>query len=504
MSYTQAAGRFAAARTTQERARTTMGTDLPGIRLGIVRGIGYGLFGAPDSFVPAARALGAGLVRAYVYWGQVEPEPGRYDWTVVDALLAQLDPAAETWVTVCCSSPWATRTPTGFLPASPARDADRYARFVAALVTRCAGRVTYWQCDNEPSNTDLLWAGTAAEYVAQLAVFQRSVRGADPAARVVLGGCGHDVLSDVADGPARRFFDHVLGHGRDAFDLFSVHLYGDPHAIPRHLETVRGMMRRHGYERPVLAGEYNGPTLFELPCAQEEFGKAMAEAFGVAPEGGEASGEQAPDRDTMRRLYARADRLPPELRMFMDNCPPALTAKRERITSRQLVTRNVLALAGGVTRTVCWNLAPEGPGHHDPFNLMGFLFGTLALMDFEGTSLVRRAPADTFARLTALFDGVTAVRRVASPHYEDVFAHEVARTGRPPLHVLWRAADVWTGEDEPAVPVRWPWPHPTAHTVDAFGARTRLSAADGRLRVPVSVTPVFLSAEVEAGTEKGR
>jgi hypothetical protein len=48
---------------------------LSDIRLGIARGVSYGLFGAPDEFVPASRALGAGLVRLYVYWSQVQPEP---------------------------------------------------------------------------------------------------------------------------------------------------------------------------------------------------------------------------------------------------------------------------------------------------------------------------------------------------------------------------------------------------------------------------------------------
>lgn len=89
-----------------------------GIRLGIVRGISYGMFGKPDPFVPQIRALGGSLVRVYVYWGQVEPEPGRYDWTVVDAILDQLDPGDEAWVTVCSSSSWATRNPSAFLPSS--------------------------------------------------------------------------------------------------------------------------------------------------------------------------------------------------------------------------------------------------------------------------------------------------------------------------------------------------------------------------------------------------
>jgi len=35
----------------------TSAFDPPGIRLGVVRGISYGLFGQPGEFVPQARAL---------------------------------------------------------------------------------------------------------------------------------------------------------------------------------------------------------------------------------------------------------------------------------------------------------------------------------------------------------------------------------------------------------------------------------------------------------------
>ena len=148
------------------------------IRLGIARGITYGLFGPPEQIVAPARDLGAGLLRVYFFWDQVEPAPGKFDWSVVDSLLAQLDGDMEVWVTVCSSSLWATRTPTDFLPPSPANDPEQYHRFVHALVRHCAPHVQYWQCDNEPSNTDLLWAGTAEEYAAQLAVFSRAVRDA--------------------------------------------------------------------------------------------------------------------------------------------------------------------------------------------------------------------------------------------------------------------------------------------------------------------------------------
>jgi hypothetical protein len=100
------------------------------------------------------------------------------------------------------------------------------------VVRHCAGRVHYWQCDNEPSDTDLLWAGTAAEYVAQLETMYAAVKDADPTAAVVLGGCGYDVFGSEHGSDARRFFDHVVSAGRDAFDLFDVHLYGDASTAP--------------------------------------------------------------------------------------------------------------------------------------------------------------------------------------------------------------------------------------------------------------------------------
>ncbi len=250
-----------------------------GVRLGVVRGISYGLFGAPGEFVAQARVLGAGMIRAYFYWGQVEPEPGRYRWEAVDALLGQLTGDEEVWITLCSSSPWGTRVATDFLPPSPARDQHAYGEFVRRIVEHCAGRVRYWQCDNEPSNTDLLWAGTAAEYVEQLTTFYRAVKDADPGAAVVLGGCGYDVFSSEPGSTPRLFFDHLADAGREVFDLFSVHLYGDVASVPGYLDQAREMMRSHGYLKPVVAGEHGGPQPFEFGEAMAVMQQVFAAAF---------------------------------------------------------------------------------------------------------------------------------------------------------------------------------------------------------------------------------
>ena len=482
--------------------------ELPGIRLGVVRGISYGLFAPPDGFVPQARALGAGLLRAYVYWAQVQPEPGRYVWDTVDALLAQLDGDEEVWLTVCSSSPWATRQPTNFLPPSPATDLDAYASFIGELVRHCGGRVRYWQCDNEPSNTGLLWDGTAEEYVAQLAAMHGAVRRADTDALVVLGGCGYDVLSSGPGSPPRQFFDHLADAGRDFFDVFSVHLYGDPARVPEYVRTARALMGAHGYTRPVVVGEHGGPVLFEFPELEGIIGQVMMAAFAEPPAGQSTdelaaqAGQDTPERRAMTALYARMAELPPRLQMLMDGCTPDLEAKRHRINCRQLVVRTVLALASGVRHTAYWNLAPEVPNYHDPYQMMHLLFGKLPLLDYEGRALTHRHPAaDTFALLAEALRDTTSVVQL---DVRDADVFRVDRAGRPPLFIGWVLRDWFDGEDEPPVPVALPWPAGGATAVDALGHRRDVTVRDGHAHLSVSVTPVLVQPFSRPGDARER
>ena len=222
----------------------------PGAPFGINWGLIYGAQGRAETFMPQLRALGAGIARVFFFWGKVEPDPGHFDWDVVDGFLEQLQPSDEVWITVNSSSLWATRRATDFLPPSPARDVAEYHRFVHALVTRCRGRVRYWQAENEP-NSPVFWAGTAQEYIDQLKVFYQTVKDADPSAVVILAGS--DGLFNPADPQPNDlekagldFFDHLLREGREYFDVFDLHLYGDPYTIPARIEFMRRKMAALG------------------------------------------------------------------------------------------------------------------------------------------------------------------------------------------------------------------------------------------------------------------
>jgi len=466
------------------------------IKLGIVRGVSYGVFGPPTEFMAPLRGLGAGLARVYLTWNQVEPEAGRYDWTAVDALLRQIEPGDEIWLTVVSASRWATVTATDFLPASPAKETTAYSLFVAALVAHCGGRITYWQCNNEPSNAGL-WSGSADDYAAQAQAFAKAVRSADPKAMIVLGGCGYDVLSSPPDSEPRKFFDTVLAQAGDAFDLFDIHLYDNPLKIAGHMIDVRTTMRRHRMEKPVVVGEYGGPTLLGFPKLEPEMQQIMMEAFsgpGPSLDTSElAQQDETPDRKAMRKLYSRMASLPPELQMFMQGCPPELEARRQRIAAREIVTRNLLAMAEGVQLTLCWNLAPEVPNYRDPYNLMGFLSDKLALMDFEGNELGKLEPAaHTFKLFAAMMRGTVEVRRLQAD--DGVTAIEVDRGEHGRLQVLWADGETFDGEDQPARSISWPWPEQTASIVDAFGAPQPTELREGQLVLALTVTPLFVTA----------
>jgi hypothetical protein len=442
------------------------------VRLGIVRGISYGLFGKPDRFLPQLRELGAGLVRVYFYWSQVEPEPDRWSFDAVDTFLDQLDGSEEVWVTVCSSSRWATRQATDFLPPSPAKDLEAYHRFVDRLVRHCAGRVRNWQCDNEPSNVGRLWAGTAAEYVAQLKVMYQAVKDADPDALVVLGGAPFGLPESPPDSPDRQFFDVLLTDGRDAFDLFDLHLYGEASRIPADIETARGLMRAVGDEKPLVAGEYNGPMAEPVSGgrrghagrhgqpvrADAQPAAAAADVHARLPAG---AGGQAPPDQLPRGRHAQPAR-------------PGLRGAQDHLLEP----------------------GPRDPGIREPPVGHGPPVREAGPARLRGHRAVAPPPRRRHLRpvVAGRLTDVDSVVRIEVPGRPSLYLFEVRRRGLGPLLGVWDQRDSFSGEDDPPVAFDWPWPEARAAAVDAFGQPQPAEVRDGGVHLEASVTPLLITA----------
>jgi hypothetical protein len=482
--------------------------ELPGSPLGIAWFIVYGQLGVPTAtFMPALRELGSGFAKVYLFWQQIEPEKGCFDWTAPDAFVVQLQSPDEGLISLFSSSQWAVKRPAALLPPSPAKDLKDYYDFVHSTVSRYKGKVRYWQNDAEPNNP-VFWAGTKEEFAAQLKVFYRAVKDADPAAQVVLGGYdglfvppGMVPLPGQHAGPFRQqkagldFFDYVLREGAGHFDFFDLRLYGDPYTITARVDYMRERMRAFGPVKPVICNEYGGPGLFEfrenhayLPLIQ-----TWSEAV-TSPDGKGMPQTDQHGANRIAELYSQMSSLAPQTQMFMQGCPPELEAKYHRIQSRSVVMRNLLALSDGVQKTLYWDLLYASGPRDD---LMTLMYGKIGLISMENGQLKHHPTADVFKRMAQKLAGVREVTRVLVSGQPSIFLFKVKRDSRAFLYVVWERRDAFTGEDAPPVTTIWPWSEPTAAGVDTFGVKVPVTVAQGKVSLPVSLTPIYVEADVQ-------
>lgn len=462
--------------------------DMPGSPFGVAWFFLYGYLGVPAAnFMPELRRLGADFTKVYLFWNQIEPEKGRYEWSAVDAFVEQLKSPEEGLIALFSSSQWAVKRPSAMLPPSPAKEPADYYRLVYDLVRRCQGRVRYWQNDSEPNNP-VFWAGTKEEFVAQLRVFHRAVKDADPSAVVLAGG--YDGMFRAPDQPpfptqqaSLEFFDYVLREGADAFDLFDLRLYGDPYSIVWRVNYMRRKMNEYGHDKPFFCTEYGGPNFFEFDENRQY--------LPLVNSWSQAVGQTTADSGTNRiaELYRSMDALAPQTQMFMQGCSPAMEAKYHRIQCRGLVMRNLFALSAGVRRTLYWDLL-AGSGARD--DLMTLMYGKIGMLASEGEGLRRFPVADAFERMAAAFAGVRVVKQIDVPGKPALFVFEVDRGERGLLRVVWERRDQFRGEDLPTLSFEWPWEAADASAVDALGEHVPVQVARGQLSLLVSLTPIYI------------
>jgi hypothetical protein len=174
-----------------------------------------------------AAAVGASTIRLDVELSVVFPDPGGApDWTGIDQymglarryhLRVLADLLATPWYLADCPS--GTAFTSSYL--CPPADPDAWARDAEAIAAHTRGVIDDFEIINEP---DARWSflGTAQQYADILAASYTAIHGADPGARVALGG-----LMDIGPGGA-AWLDAVLATpGVDAarsYDIANIHV----------------------------------------------------------------------------------------------------------------------------------------------------------------------------------------------------------------------------------------------------------------------------------------
>jgi hypothetical protein len=152
--------------------------------------------------------------------------------------------------------------------------------------------------------------------------------------------------------------------------------------------------------------------------------------------------------------------------------------------------RNLFAFAAGVQKTLYWQLL-DIRGNRD--NMMTLMYGKIGLLGYEDEALKKRFPtAVAFQRMAKALEGVREVKRVDVPGKPSIFLFEVDRGARGPVFVAWERRDEFTGENSPPVPFDCAWNAEKATAVDALGQTVPVGIAGKRLRLEVSLTPVFI------------
>jgi hypothetical protein len=191
---------------------------------------------APLEAADWSRLGRAGLgVRLPVRWYEVEPRPGEFDFTALDAAMAAAAARGVRVMPQVGGSPdWVTSDPAR--PPLGRANLDAWGGFLRQLVRRYGPRGSFWretggrraaihrwQIWNEP-NFPAFWANpSVAAYVRLLRASADSIRAADPAATIVAAG-----LAPIEGQPPPwdflREMYRVPG-ARAAFDVVALHPY---------------------------------------------------------------------------------------------------------------------------------------------------------------------------------------------------------------------------------------------------------------------------------------
>jgi hypothetical protein len=202
----------------------------------------------PEAKVGAIRLHDTGTA-----WHNVQPAPGVFDWSRLDAAVTNAESHGADITLVLGGTPaWAATDPhsdAGQYPAgsnSPPANLDNWWVYVHAVATRYAGRIGSYEPVNEP-NVPIFWNGSHAQLALMARVAKAAVKSADSGAlmvspSVVLRGDWQGFIRGYRAAGGYRWADVVGVH---CYPLGGVaqamRVYDRMHALMREMRLRRGM-----------------------------------------------------------------------------------------------------------------------------------------------------------------------------------------------------------------------------------------------------------------------
>lgn len=174
----------------------------------------------------------------YCWWAGVETARGVYNWTVLDAVVADIQSRGNDIIYTFGYVPaWANG---GLTPDVPPTSFTDFYNFVTAVVQRYAGKIKYDEAWNEPdlAGTAQNWSGTVAQMVTLATQVYALVHANDSTALAcmpcVSGGIGGAWTSGAsASSLGGLWLDQFLAAGGGVgADVATTHMYGTSTGLP--------------------------------------------------------------------------------------------------------------------------------------------------------------------------------------------------------------------------------------------------------------------------------
>lgn len=465
--------------------------SMAGPQIGVAWGFLYGIDNPPEIFLPQLKKVNVHLTKLYLFWQQLEPTKGNYNWGVVDAFLNQLHSTDEALISIFSTSTWATKLSSPTIPASIAKSPDDYYHFIDALVKHCKGKIKFWQNDCEPNNP-VYWNGTVDDFISELKIFYRAVKNADPNAKVVMGG--YDGLFNPPGMPpipgqehGLAFFSKAIKDASDYFDVFDIRLYADPYTIPERVAYFKKKLADSAHNQPIICTEYNGPGFFDFFSNFKYINMIIEWQKAVSTQDTAALGRM---KNPLASMYENINSLAPETQMFMMGCSKELNDKYDRLQSRDIVMRNILAFSAGIQKTMYWCLTDNSA---DKYDLMTLMFGKNKLVDYNNGEVIKEFPeVAVFKRMAGFLNHIKTITRIDVPGKPLLYYFKITKTDGNTVHVVWEKRDTFSGENQPATNYVLPWTPKAAKAVDTFGKTIPSKISNGNLEISVSDTPIFI------------
>lgn len=215
--------------------------------------------------VRMAREAGIGWARQEFIWAEIEPEPGRYNWTKYDEIV-ELFRENNIQVIARLDRPpqWARSRASATGSSGPPDNFEDYGNFVQAVARHYGDKLNYFQIWNEP-NLAREWNDAPidpAAYTRLLKIAYERTKAVDPNIQILSAPLAITLGETFTPGSNQyrnmndlQFLEEMYGAGaKDYFDILSANAFGlgsspDEPPNPGNLNFQRVLLERDVMER---------------------------------------------------------------------------------------------------------------------------------------------------------------------------------------------------------------------------------------------------------------